>query len=79
MTRYIQELPGGGYRDVTEEELAEALRKQKRRLKLERLEYYIKQKLEAQRRACNHPVVYDTDGYIYHERHCITCGHVSHI
>lgn len=77
MTRYIQELPGGGYRDATKEELTEALKKQKRRLKLERLKYYIGQKLEAQQKACKHPVVYDTDGYIYHSRHCITCGHVS--
>lgn len=77
MRVYIQELPGGSYRKVTEEELTEALKKQKRRQKLERLEKRIKQELETQERNCKHPVVYDEEGYIYHFRHCIICGHVS--
>lgn len=79
MRVYIQELPGGSYRKVTEEELTEALKKQKRRQKLERLEKRIKQELETQERNCKHPVVYDEEGYIYHFRHCIICGHVSFI
>jgi len=72
--RYIQELPDGGFRDVTEEELASAKAMERRREMFSRQLLGIEAELRRIRNDCKHPVSYDKEGHPYNVRVCIVCG-----
>lgn len=75
--KLIVELPGGSYRDATPDEVAGALiQEQTRRLLYTQLAAAQKA-VESLAKNCPHKVTYDVPGYIYHERICMKCGHVS--
>ena len=76
---YIQELPDGGYRKCTAKEIAKAKTKAARREKLEIQLANVKQELRIFGTDCTHPVCWDEPGPIYNVRHCLICGHQSHL
>ena len=75
--KYIQELPDGNYRSCNEGEILHAIGNQRKRLELQDKLEHIKATLKIVQDTCKHPVCWDEPGYIYHTRHCITCGHNS--
>ena len=70
MTKYFVEHEKNKYRPATEDEEADAQSFQKRRQDLERQ----KAKLLDQLKGCTH-VFWDEEGYLYHQRRCLRCGH----
>lgn len=77
MTKYIQELTNGSYREVTAQELNVAKVVGNERKKLIKEKEKIKKLLNAIYDGCTHPVCYDEAGHPYDIRTCVRCGYTS--
>lgn len=62
---------------VSQKAITKALKAERYRLKAQKLIFKLQNKLGDIRAECKHPVCYDTPGFIYDQRHCVTCGYTS--
>lgn len=77
MTTYIQELPNGSYREVSNAELLTSQVIGNKRKHLLKEKDNIKKQLNDIYDGCTHPVCYDEAGFPYDVRTCVRCGHTS--
>lgn len=77
--RYICELPNGGFRDCSEDEIAAALVKQQHGKTLYDTIARCEKELSEIMKNCDHSVSYDRPGFPYDVRTCVICGHQSTI
>lgn len=77
MTHYIHENKGGSYRDSTTAEIDAAFVVKTERDRLQSLIDTASKRLDEIKTGCVHDVCFDTAGFPYDVRHCLSCGHTS--